>query len=190
MHPAFHACWLQVVLVCADSPLWTLAPAGSPRPDSTSVASGSGAALRAGEAKLPASPAGARHAWHAPLNSGRSPDRVAALRLLWTPDHRLQCSERVHLPVRPGVAALARRPWATSPQAPQLLAHLEGWHAYSHCVRPHQALQVALMQPRERGGTRLAQRSRQRTEALVAGRTNRRWTAREVLSCPLPSVSA
>jgi hypothetical protein len=46
------------------------------------------------------------------------------------------------------------------------------------------------MQARERGGKRLAQRYRQRTPAMAAGRTNRRWTAREVLSSPLPPVSA
>jgi len=49
---------------------------------------------------------------------------------------------------------------------------------------------VAFVEPRERGGKRLAQRYRQRTPAMAAGRTNRRWTAREVLSCPLPPVSA
>jgi hypothetical protein len=47
-----------------------------------------------------------------------------------------------------------------------------------------------LGQPRERGGKRLAQRYRQRTEALAAGRTTRRWMARKVLSCPLPPTSA
>ena len=98
--------------------------------------------------------------------------------------------ERVNLTVRHGVAALARRTWATSQQAPQLRAYLEWWRAYYHFVRPHQSLQVALMQPRERGGKRLAQRYRQRTPAMAAGKTNRRWTAREVLSCPLPKVTA
>jgi IS1 family transposase len=33
--------------------------------------------------------------------------------------------ERVNLTVRHGVAALARRTWATAQQSPQLLAHLE-----------------------------------------------------------------
>ena len=33
------------------------------------------------------------------------------------------CIERVNLTVRPGVAALARRTWATVQQAPQRLAH-------------------------------------------------------------------
>jgi IS1 family transposase/transposase-like protein len=65
--------------------------------------------------------------------------------------------ERVNLTVRHGVAALARRTWATSHQAPQLLAHLEWWRAYYHFVRPHQSLRVALLQPRERGGRLLAQ---------------------------------
>ncbi len=89
--------------------------------------------------------------------------------------------ERVNLTVRHGIAALARRTWATSQQAPQLLAHLEWWRAYYHFVRPHQSLRMALVQPRERGGRLLAQRYRQRTPAMAAGRTHRRWTAREVL---------
>jgi IS1 family transposase len=98
--------------------------------------------------------------------------------------------ERVNLTVRHGVAALARRTWATAQQSPHLLAHLEWWRAYYHFVRPHEALRVRLVQPRERGGKRLAQRYRQRTPAMAAGRTHRRWTACEVLSCPLPPISA
>jgi IS1 family transposase len=98
--------------------------------------------------------------------------------------------ERVNLTVRHGCSALARRTWATAQQSPHLLAHLEWWRAYFHFVRPHQSLRVALVQPRERGGRLVAQRYRQRTPAMAAGRTNRRWTTREVLSCPLPPVSA
>jgi IS1 family transposase len=96
--------------------------------------------------------------------------------------------ERVNLTVRHAIAALARRTWATAQQSPHLLAYLEWWRAYYHFVRPHQSLRVALMQPRERGGKRLAQRYRQRTPAMAAGRTNRRWTARDVLCYPLPPV--
>ena len=98
--------------------------------------------------------------------------------------------ERVNLTVRHGVAALARRTWATSQQASQLLAHLEWWRAYYHFVRPHQSLRVRLEQPRARGGKLVAQRDLQRTPAMAAGRTPRRWTTREVLSYPLPPVSA
>jgi IS1 family transposase len=90
--------------------------------------------------------------------------------------------ERVNLTVRHGVAALARRTWATSQQSPHLLSHLEWWRAYYHFVRPHAAL------PRERGGKMMAQRYRQRTPAMAAGRTSRRWTAQEVLCYPLSPV--
>ncbi len=96
--------------------------------------------------------------------------------------------ERVNLTIRRGIAALARRTWATAQQSPHLLAHLEWWRAYYHFVRPHASLRMAFVQPRERGGTRLAQRYRQRTPAMAAGRTNRRWTAGEVLCYPLPPV--
>jgi transposase InsO family protein len=98
--------------------------------------------------------------------------------------------ERAPLTVRHARAALARRSWATSQQAPQLLAHLEWWRAYYHFVRPHAALRVPLVQPQARGGNRLTQRYRQRTKAQAAGRTQRKWTAREVLSLPLLPVSA
>jgi IS1 family transposase/transposase-like protein len=98
--------------------------------------------------------------------------------------------ERVNLTIRHGIAALARRTWATAQQSPHLLAHLEWWRAYYHFVRPHASLRVRLAQPRERGGKLVAQRYRQRTPAMAAGRTTRRWTACEVLSCPLPPVSA
>jgi IS1 family transposase/transposase-like protein len=96
--------------------------------------------------------------------------------------------ERVNLTIRRGVAALARRTWATAQQSPQLLAQLEWWRAYYHFVRPHAALRVALAQPRARGGRRLAQRYRQRTPAMAARRTTRRWTTCEVLTYPLPPV--
>jgi IS1 family transposase len=98
--------------------------------------------------------------------------------------------ERVNLTIRHGIAALARRTWATAQQSSQLLAHLEWWRAYYHFVRPHEALRVALVQSRERGSKLVAQRYRQRTEALAAGRTTRRWTACEVLSYPLPPIAA
>jgi len=98
--------------------------------------------------------------------------------------------ERVNLTVRHGVAALTRRTWATAQQSPQLLANLEWWRAYYHFVRPHASLRIALVLPRERGGKLVAQRYRQRTPAMAAGRTHRRWTAREVLSHPLPPVFA
>jgi IS1 family transposase len=96
--------------------------------------------------------------------------------------------ERVNLTIRHGVAALARRTWATAQQSPALLAHLEWWRAYYHFVRPHAALRVVLAQPRARGGRRLTQRYRKRTPAMAAGRTTRRWTTGEMLRYPLPPI--
>jgi IS1 family transposase len=61
--------------------------------------------------------------------------------------------ERVNLTVRHGVAALARRTWATAQQSSCLLAHLEWWRAYYHFVRPHETLQVALLQPHKQVAT-------------------------------------
>jgi hypothetical protein len=96
--------------------------------------------------------------------------------------------ERMNLTIRHGIAALARRTWATAQQSPHLLAHLEWWRVYYHFVRPHESLRVALVQPRERDGNLLAQRYRQRTPAMAVGRTNPRWSTRDVLCYPLPPV--
>ncbi len=95
--------------------------------------------------------------------------------------------ERVNLTLRQSVAALIRRTRATLQEAPQLLTHLEWWRAYEHFVRPHESLRVALGQPRERGGKRQPQRYRQRTPAMAAGVTSRRWMVRDLLRLPLPS---
>ena len=61
--------------------------------------------------------------------------------------------------------------------------------AYYHFVCPHASLRVALVQPRERGGKLATQRYPQRTPAMAAGRTTRRWTTQEVLCHPLSLVS-
>jgi transposase InsO family protein len=95
--------------------------------------------------------------------------------------------ERLNLTLRQSVAALIRRTWSTMQEAPQLLLHLEWWRAYYHFVRPHQSLRVALAQPIARGGLRQPQRYRQRTPAMAAGLTRRRWTVRDLLTLPLPS---
>ncbi len=83
------------------------------------------------------------------------------------------------------MAGLVRRTWSTAQQTPRLLAHLQWWRAYYHFSRPHESLRVVLSQPIDRGGKRTPQRYRQRTPALAAGLTNRRWTVRELLALPL-----
>ena len=57
--------------------------------------------------------------------------------------------ERVNLTIRRGVAALARRTWATALQAPHLEAHLQWWLAYYHFVRPHGSLRVVVRERAE-----------------------------------------
>jgi IS1 family transposase len=94
--------------------------------------------------------------------------------------------ERINLTVRQSVAALIRRSWSTMQKAPRLLLHLEWWRAYYHFVRPHESLQQALVHPLDRGGKRVPQRYRQRTPAMAAGLTSRRWTVRDLLAWPLP----
>ena len=94
--------------------------------------------------------------------------------------------ERVNLTIRQAIAALARRTWATAQAAPALLAQLEWWRGYYHFVRLHASLRVPLAQAIERGGRRVPCRYRQRTPAMAAGLTRRRWTARELLLLPLP----
>jgi transposase InsO family protein len=93
--------------------------------------------------------------------------------------------ERVNLTIRQGIAALARRTWATAQAAPALVAHLEWWRGYYHFVRPHASLRVLLTEPVERGGRRVPRRYRQRTPAMAAGLTSRRWTVQELLLLPL-----
>ncbi len=94
--------------------------------------------------------------------------------------------ERVNLTIRQGVAALARRTWATAQVAPALRANLEWWRGYYHLVRPHASLRVPLAQPVERGGRRAPRRYEQRTPAMAAGLTRWRWTVQELLLFPLP----
>ena len=95
------------------------------------------------------------------------------------------CVERVNLTIRQRVAALIRRTWSTAQTVPQVLAHLEWWRGYYHFVRPHASLRVALAQPQERGGKRIPQRYRQRTPAMAAGLTSRRWTVGQLLAWPV-----
>jgi IS1 family transposase len=124
------------------------------------------------------------------MRCGRLADLRAALRKLGL-SGRLNTAfvERVNLTIRQGVAALARRTWATAQAAPALLAHLEWWRGYYHFVRPHASLRVGLAQPIERGGRRKPRRYRQRTPAMAAGLTSWRWTVRELLLFPLPPAA-
>ncbi len=118
---------------------------------------------------------------------GAHEDLQAALRQLGL-SGRLNTAfvERLNLTIRQGMAALARRTWATAQVAPQLLVHLEWWRGYYHFVRPHASLRVPLAKPIERSGRRTPRRYHQRTPAMAGGLTSWRWTVRELLLFPLP----
>jgi IS1 family transposase len=125
------------------------------------------------------------------MRCGTAEDLRAALKSLGL-SGRLNTAfvERVNLTLRQGVAALARRTWATAQGAPPLLTTLEWWRGYYHFTRPHASLRVPLAQPIERGGRRVPQRYRQRTPAMAAGLTSQRWTVPDLLQFPLPPVGA
>ncbi len=96
--------------------------------------------------------------------------------------------ERVNLTIRRGVAALARRTWATALQAQHLEAHIHWWRAYYHFVRPHGSLRVVVQGQADATLPRRP-RYRQRTPAMAAGRTKPRWTTQQLLVCPMPPHS-
>jgi hypothetical protein len=113
------------LLLCADSSFWAVARSETTRAEDESVAGGSGLDLWPGEKsyrrrKL----VRVRHV----MRLGAQADLTVVLQHLgFSGRLNTACIERVNLTVRHGVAALARRTWATSHQAPQLLAHLEWW---------------------------------------------------------------
>ncbi len=123
------------------------------------------------------------------MRCGTLEDLRAALRKLGLTG-RLNTAfvERMNLTIRQGIAALARRTWATAQVAPSLVAHLEWWRGYYHFVRPHASLRLVLATPIERGGRRLPRRYRQQTPAMAAGLTSWRWTVRDLLLLPLPAT--
>jgi hypothetical protein len=100
------------------------------------------------------------------------------------------CIERAPLTIRRGVAALARRTWATALQTPPLQAHLYWWQAEDQFVRPHASLRVALVQGREGEGTPVRSRYRQRTEAAGSWENEPQRDSRRGALLPAPPLPA
>jgi IS1 family transposase/transposase-like protein len=113
-----------------------------------------------------------------------TPERLAAALRALGFSGRLNTAfvERVNLTLRQGVAALARRTWATARTTPGLAHQVAWWRGYYHFVRPHHSLRVPLPAPPARSGRR--QRYRARTPAMAAGIAPRRWTPVELLASP------
>ncbi len=78
--------------------------------------------------------------------------------------------ERFNLTLRHGIAAPARRTWATYRSAERLYCHLELYRSYYHFIRPHASLTLG-QQPR--------------TSAMAAGWTAHRWSMAKWLARPV-----
>ncbi len=63
---------------------------------------------------------------------------------------------------------------------------IEAWRVEYNTVRPHTALRTPLPLLHDRRCKHPPQRYRQRTSAMAAGLTSRRWMVRELLALPLP----
>ncbi len=138
------------------------------------MAGGGRTDLRPGKEKLSAAQAGAGHAGDSPRNRGRSQSCFTGFRLLWTIEHRFHRASQSDGPSWDSCAGSPHlghgEAYATTLRLSGMVASLLSWMS-----RPHESLRVAFAEPRERGGKRLAQRYRQRTPAMAAGKTNRRW---------------
>jgi IS1 family transposase len=94
--------------------------------------------------------------------------------------------ERLNLTIRQCVSKFTRRTWGPTRYKSELMEHLAWWRSYYHFVRYHESLEVKLSTPIERKGKQRVQRIRQRTPAMAAGLTDRRWAVKELLGYPLP----
>jgi transposase-like protein len=86
--PLFTSDGLNVYFYALLGPFWTVARYGSPRAESTPVASGGRLDLWPGEKKLPATQADTGYACDAPGNKCGSQGRFARTGFLWTVEHR------------------------------------------------------------------------------------------------------
>jgi hypothetical protein len=94
--------------------------------------------------------------------------------------------ERVNLTIRRCVSKLARRTWGLAHSTLELSDHLYWWLAYYNFSRYHESLRIPLTQPVYRKGKQHPQKYRERTPAVAARLSHRRWTVLELISYPLP----
>jgi hypothetical protein len=84
--------------------------------------------------------------------------------------------ERFNLTLRHLVASLVRRTTALAQTEETMLQRLEWSRAYYHFVRIHSSLSL---------GQHLPRSQRERTPAMAAGFTDRRWRTLDILRLPL-----
>ena len=93
--------------------------------------------------------------------------------------------ERLNLTIRRGISKLARRTWGLAQYPMELVEHIEWWRAYYHFSRYHESLRMELATPIHRKGKQPSRKYKNRTPAMAAGLTNRRWTVKELISYPV-----
>jgi hypothetical protein len=91
------------------------------------------------------------------------------------------------LTARQCISKLTRRTWGPAKFTPELREHLEGFRRYYHFVRSHESLEEDI-QPVQRKGKQPSRKYRQRTPAMLAGITDRRWTVKQFAAC-MPTLS-
>ena len=136
----------------------------------------------------PSTEAGSRHACDVPWHRSCSHQRFAETGFLWTIEHCMYGARECDGPTwhcRAGETDLGDGAAVPTPVSPSGMVA----SVLSFCSSSPLPARSARAATRARGNL-VAQRYRQRTPAMAAGRTNRRWTAREVLSCPLTPASA
>jgi hypothetical protein len=120
------------------------------------------------------------------MQLGQLEDLQAALqRLDFTGSINTAFVERINLTLRQGLAALARRSWATTQLTPELEAHLVWWRAFYHFCRPHQGLRLKLEKPQARNGRQTPRCYADRTPAMAAGLVDHIWSVEELLLYPV-----
>jgi transposase InsO family protein len=93
--------------------------------------------------------------------------------------------ERLNLTIRRSIAGLARRSWSVAHSLSEQTLLFNWWRAYYHFARPHASLRQPLPDNTSAPSRPLY---RPRTPAQAAGLTHHRWTVRELLTYPAPSL--
>jgi hypothetical protein len=126
--PLFTSDGLNLYFYAALGPFRTVARRTSSREDIASMAGGGGLDLWSGEKKLPTTQAGTCHARDAPLDTGRSQNRLAGTRFLWKVEHRFHRAGESDRPTWSGSAGssnLGHFPTGSTPARPSgVLARL------------------------------------------------------------------
>jgi len=92
---------------------------------------------------------------------------------------------RAGVTIRQSISKLTRRTWGPAQYKSELEDHLYWWLAYYHFVRSHESLRIKMAEPIQRKGKQSPRLYQKMTPAMAAGLVTRRWSVKELISCPL-----